>query len=214
MDSVSLTIDNVSVHTHKGAKILWAALDSGIYIPNLCALREKDEPSVSCRLCFVEIEGRPEPVLSCAETVQEGMIVTTKSPKVERLRRSAAELLLSAHNVECKQCFKNGKCELQRIAKHLKITLKPKNLRDLSTSFPLDDTHPKFFYDQSKCVLCGKCVEICHHHGLGILNFAYRGLGTRIFLSSIDLDSENFCMSCERCEKICPVGALIPKIMK
>jgi len=53
-----LTIDGKTVGAARGEKVLWAALDNDIYIPNLCAIREKSEPFASCRLCFVEIEGK------------------------------------------------------------------------------------------------------------------------------------------------------------
>ena len=65
MDIVNLTIDGVNIKALKGEKVLWAARDSGIYIPHLCALRQAEEPHAGCRLCFVEVEGRPGPVTSC-----------------------------------------------------------------------------------------------------------------------------------------------------
>ena len=58
MSTVSLTIDGQKVKARAGTRVLWAALDNGIYIPNLCAIRERTEPHASCRLCWVEIEGR------------------------------------------------------------------------------------------------------------------------------------------------------------
>ena len=61
MKTVSLSIDGEKIKAREGDKLLWAALDNGIYIPNLCALREASEPAASCRLCFVEIEGRNDP---------------------------------------------------------------------------------------------------------------------------------------------------------
>jgi bidirectional [NiFe] hydrogenase diaphorase subunit len=106
MDTVTLTIDGIPVKARRGEKVLWAALDAGIYIPNLCAIREAEQPFGGCRLCFVEIEGRPAPVTACTEEVAEGMVVHTESPRVERLRRTAAELLIAAHHVDCRACAK------------------------------------------------------------------------------------------------------------
>ncbi|MDY6912277.1 MAG: 2Fe-2S iron-sulfur cluster-binding protein, partial [Chloroflexota bacterium] len=57
MKKVSLNIDGQSITATEEQSILWAALDNDIYIPNLCAIREASEPSSSCRLCFVEVEG-------------------------------------------------------------------------------------------------------------------------------------------------------------
>ncbi|GAI00026.1 unnamed protein product, partial [marine sediment metagenome] len=62
MKTVSLTIDGKKIRAGEGEKVLWAALDNGIYIPNLCALRDASESPAACRLCFVEVEGRKQPV--------------------------------------------------------------------------------------------------------------------------------------------------------
>ena len=51
MRTVTLMIDGKTVTVPEGTSVLWAALDNGIYIPNLCAIREKETPSASCRLC-------------------------------------------------------------------------------------------------------------------------------------------------------------------
>jgi len=70
MKTVSFTIDGKRIIAPEGEKVLWAALDNGIYIPNLCGIREAEEPAASCRLCFVEIEGKKEPVTACTEPVK------------------------------------------------------------------------------------------------------------------------------------------------
>ena len=104
--TVSLTINDQKIRALDGEKILWAALDNGIYIPNLCAIREKSEPFAACRLCFVEIEGEDRPVTACTAPVGEGMVVNTKGAKALRLARTALELLLASHPVDCAHCLK------------------------------------------------------------------------------------------------------------
>ena len=89
MSKVSLTIDGREITARKGEKVLWAALDSGIYIPNLCAIREASEPWGGCRLCFVEIEGRRGPVTACTEPVADDMVVNTRGAGSLRLARTA-----------------------------------------------------------------------------------------------------------------------------
>lgn len=60
--TVSLTIDGKGIKAVRGEKILWAALDNGIYIPKLCTIREQNEPLAACRLCFIESKkANPEP---------------------------------------------------------------------------------------------------------------------------------------------------------
>ncbi len=205
---ITLIIDNRKVRAREGEKLLWVALDHGIYIPNLCAMREADPPFGGCRLCFVEIEGRRSPVAACSQRVEDGMVVRTDTPQVKRLRRTAFELLLSHHHLDCAHCPKNKKCELQRIAAHQGFKLKLERLRRIPRDLPVDSSHPLFTYDPNKCVICGKCVWVCQRHGVGAIDFAYRGLDTRV--STFDnmpmVDAK--CDSCLECVRVCPVGAL------
>ncbi len=187
------------------------ALDNSVYVPNLCAIREADLPFGACRLCFVEIEGRSSPVTACSEPVEEGMVVHTRTPRVDRLRRTAFELLLSHHHLDCRNCSKNKNCELQRIASRLGFKLKLQRFRPIPRSLPIDSSHPLFIYNPNKCVLCGKCVWVCQEHGIGAIDFAFRGIDTRV--STFDnvplIDSK--CDSCLQCVDVCPVGALVRK---
>jgi bidirectional [NiFe] hydrogenase diaphorase subunit len=187
------------------------ALDNSVYIPNLCAIREADLPFGACRLCFVEIEGRKSLVTACSEPVEEGMVVHTKTPRVDRLRRTAFELLLSHHHLDCRNCPKNKNCELQRIASRLGFKLKLQRFRPIPRSLPIDSSHPLFIFNPNKCVLCGKCVWVCQEHGIGAIDFAFRGIDTRV--STFDnvplIDSK--CDSCLQCVDVCPVGALVRK---
>lgn len=142
--NVSLTIDGNKLRANPGEKVLWAALDNDIFIPNLCAIREKREPFASCRLCFVEIEGKNVPVTACTTPVAEGMVVNTKGAKALRLAYTALELLLASHPVDCTHCPKSGSCELQRIAKHLGVKLKTKRFRKILSEPPIDSSSPLF----------------------------------------------------------------------
>jgi bidirectional [NiFe] hydrogenase diaphorase subunit len=205
---ITLSIDSREVRAKEGQKLLWAALDHGVYIPNLCAMREADLPFGGCRLCLVEIEGRRSPVAACSQQVEDGMVVRTDTPQVKRLRRTAFELLLSHHHLDCAHCPKNKKCELQRIATHQGFKLKLERLRRIPRDLPVDSSHPLFTYDPNKCVICGKCVWVCQRHGVGAIDFAYRGLDTRV--STFDnmpmVDAK--CDSCLECVMVCPAGAL------
>lgn len=215
MDTVNLIIDGIPIKARKREKILWAALDNGIYIPNLCAIRQADEPFGGCRLCFVQIEGQPDPVTACTEPVAERMVVHTDSPEVKRLCRTAAELLIAAECPDCAACAKNRHCELQRIAAHLGVKLKPKRLRRMPKSLPIDSSNPFFIRDPNKCVLCGKCLWACSEIvGADAIDFTFRGFDTVLRPFDIEPMIDERCESCGECVAICPVAALVAKDLR
>lgn len=212
MKTVSLIIDGKQVKTREGQKVLWAALDNGIYIPNLCAIRKATEPYGGCRLCFVEIEGRSVPVTACTEPVAEGMVVSTKGEKARRLARTALELLLASHPVDCAHCAKNRSCELQKLCYFLGVKLNAKRFRKLVHSYPIDSTCPQFVYDPNKCVLCGRCVWVCRERfGIGVLGFAHRGFNRIVTTFEDKPIAESGCHVCNDCIEVCPVGSLVFK---
>lgn len=208
---ITLIIDDIEVKAEEGTNLLWAALDNGLYIPNLCAIREAAPPLTSCRLCFVEIEGINTPVTSCSEKVKDGMVVHLNTPKVQRIRNTAFELLISHHHLDCAHCDKNRNCDLQNIAKKMGLKLKLERFHSIPRELPVDSTHPLFYYNPNKCILCGKCIWACHQEGSGILDFAFRGIDTIVttFAGLPLVDSG--CTSCLACVSVCPVGSLVLK---
>jgi bidirectional [NiFe] hydrogenase diaphorase subunit len=202
-------VDNREIEAPEGKTVLQACLDNGIYIPNLCYLETMDTLSASCRMCFVEIEGERQPVTSCTAIVKENMVVKTDTETVRQLQRTGLRLLLSVHDVDCKNCHANKKCELQNIAKFLKVGLKPKPLERYLKEVEIDDTHPLLIHYPNRCVLCGKCVHICKgQHNQSVLTFAKRGFDSIVSTYSsaeAPLLTEK---RCEACVNACPVGAL------
>ena len=210
MRPVSLKIDGQQITANKGDNLLRVALDNGIYIPNLCAIHDNPEIAASCRLCFVEVSGRTQPVTACTETVIEGMEVNTMGIVALRLARHGFELLMASHALDCAHCLKSGSCELQHIAHHLGIKLKSKRLRELRRNLPVDDSHPQIRYDPNKCVLCGRCVWMCREQlDIGTLGFAYRGFGRMVTTFEDEPLVKTGCDQCAECVKVCPTGALL-----
>lgn len=207
---LKISIDNRKIETNEGENLLQVCLQNDIYIPNLCYIKGMVLPSASCRLCFVEVQGENAPLPSCTLKVKEGMVINTDTEAVRELQRTALKLLLSTHNVDCAHCPANKKCELQKIARLLKIGLKSKQFEKYLKDTEVDRTHPLLDYYPNRCVLCGKCVYICNEKSdRPPLSFAKRGLETIIsFYGEEDTSS---CQSCKACVDICPVSALVLK---
>ncbi len=201
-----MVIDGREIEAEEGEKVLHVALRNEIFIPNLCDLSQINDSFAGCRLCFVAVEGKPKPVTSCTEPVQHGMVVQTDTEMVRRLQSSALRLLISAHHIDCKNCYANRRCKLQEMAKKLGVKLKIEGLRDLSKRDPLDFTLGSVVNDQNKCVLCGACVRLCRNEGKEAFHFSQRGIRTRISAFAQNEDPGLL----KKCLDTCPVGALIP----
>ncbi len=100
MSSVQLTIDGRTIAASPGSNLLEQSIQNGIDIPHLC-YDPRLKPFGACRLCFVEVKGRPQPVPACSLTVQAGMVVETNTAAVRDLRKTALELLLAEHCGDC-----------------------------------------------------------------------------------------------------------------
>ena len=209
MTQVTITVDGREVKAEAGSRLLWAILDAGIWVPNLCAIRELEPPDGGCRLCWVEVQGREKPVTSCTQPVFDKMVVRTRSQAVDRLVRAGFEMLLSTHRLDCKDCPGNRRCALQEIAKQRKIPLAGKRLSKIEPDFPVDLSRADLGLNPNHCVLCGKCVYVCNHElKKGVLDIANRGLESVISTFDGEPLSEQDCGDCTRCAEVCPVHAI------
>jgi formate dehydrogenase alpha subunit len=209
MGRVTLTIDGKEIQTWQGATILETALENKIYIPHLCAHPDL-KPAGSCRVCLVELDNG-QFVTSCRTPVKEGMVVETKNPEIDRVRRPIIEMIIANHHMDCRNCLKKGQCELQRIMAHMKIDKQKirQNMRLPATGMPVDETNPFFIRDPNKCILCGICVRTCQEIAkVHAIDFAGRGNTSKIATFSDKVIARSKCVSCGECVIRCPVGAL------
>lgn len=208
--TVSIQVDDRTLHVQKGMSLLQACLENGIYIPNLCYLESAPQRHASCRMCFVAVEGCDTPVTACTLTVKQGLVVRTDTPEVRELQRAGLKMLLSTHEIDCKHCPANRRCALQEMARFLKTGLTSKPLaRHLKKADPTV-LFDRVVYYPNRCVLCGRCVQVCRMtHAQPLLTFAGRGMNTIISAYGVaDKDWEG-CRQCHACVLACPVGALV-----
>ena len=203
-------IDNIKVRAEEGITILDAAKKVGIKIPTLCAMPELGFTPGSCRICVVEVVGMPALVASCAYPVKEGLNIYTNNKRVVRARKMTLEFLLANHPLDCMTCEKSGSCILEDLAYDLGI--KKSRFEQNKKEITIDNNNPFIVRELDKCVLCGRCVEICNEiQQSNILDFGYRGIKTEIIVDGgVDLKNSN-CVFCGQCVAVCPVGALTDK---
>lgn len=206
---VNITIDGQELSVPNSYTVLEAAREAGIDIPTLCYLKDINEVG-ACRVCVVEVEGARNLVASCVQPISDGMVIKTHSKRVRRSRKTNLELLLANHDRECLTCNKNGSCELQTLSDELGVS--DRNFEGVKREGHFDDLSASVVRDSSKCILCGRCVNVCKQtQGVGILDFVNRGFETVVAPAFEMSLTEVPCISCGQCINVCPVGALTEK---
>ncbi len=206
---ITLQIDGKEVKTTKGATVLRAAQEAGIYVPTLCA-DEDLEPYGGCRLCVVEIDGVRGQPTSCTTPAANGMVVRTQTPAVEKIRKTAVELMLSDHPMDCLICVKNQRCDLQKVAAYVGID--QYRFKHTTRAVQIDSSSRFFERNLNKCILCAKCARVCGEvRGVGAVDVAFRGFSSVMAAFGNRPIFYSNCISCGACVSKCPVGALYLK---
>lgn len=215
---VTLTIDGQAVTVPEGTSIMRAAMEMGTKIPKLCATDMVDAFG-SCRLCLVEIEGRPGTPASCTTPVAPGLSVKTQTPRLKQLRKGVMELYISDHPLDCLTCAANGDCELQDMAgavglREVRYGMDGANhfKPDSPLALPKDESNPYFTYDPAKCIVCSRCVRACEEvQGTFALTIEGRGFDSRVSPGQHDSFMDSDCVSCGACVQACPTATLQEK---
>ncbi|MBQ8228428.1 MAG: iron hydrogenase small subunit [Clostridia bacterium] len=206
MEMVNIKINGMPLSVPNGSTILEAARYAGIDIPTLCYMKEINEIG-ACRICMVEVKGARSLVSACVFPVNEGMEIFTNSEKVRKSRKTTLELILSTHNRECLSCVRSGNCELQALCLEYGVD-NPGRFDGAQPEYGFDASMPHMVRDNSKCVLCRRCVAACANQAVSVIGANARGFDTHIG-SAFELDINNFaCIACGQCIVNCPTGAL------
>jgi NADP-reducing hydrogenase subunit HndD len=203
---VRAKINDIEVIVEDGATILDAAKNVQVNIPTLC--KHPDLlPTAACGICIVKIKGSNKMLRSCCTPIEESMDIITHDDELQDIRRNAIELILSNHPNDCLQCARNNNCELQRLASDFGIreVSFPQFLRQI----PNDDSTKTIALVPEKCILCGRCVQVCQKmQDVWALSFLERGHNTRISAAGDIELAESPCIRCGQCSAHCPTGAI------
>lgn len=234
---MKITINGKTIEAEGQQTVLEVARENGYVIPSLCD-HPRLEPFSGCRLCIVEIKGRRGYVPSCSTYIEEGMEVKTDSPALRKMRRQIMELILIEHpsaclvctekencdefkstirkvgeTTGCVLCSNNGRCELQDVVEALKIDRV--SFPAVYRNFEVKKGDPFFDRNYNLCILCGRCVRICHEvRGASTITFIARGseevVGTALDKPLIEAG----CQFCGACVDVCPTGALVERTLR
>jgi predicted molibdopterin-dependent oxidoreductase YjgC len=129
-------------------------------------------------------------------------VIHTRSPNVERARRTILEMLASAVDLseapDVSAMLASYDCHPERFAGG--ATRMPPRL----------DDNPVYLRDYAKCVLCWRCVQVCAEDAqyTYALTFGGRGFHTSIATFFDRPMPETTCVFCGQCVGVCPTGAL------
>ncbi len=210
-NTIKLSINGYPIEVNEGTTMLEAANEAGIIIPTLCHHKDLCVAG-NCRVCVVEVSGQKRLSAACATPCEEGMEVLTNSLKVRNARKHIIELLLSEHNADCTKCYKNGNCELQKLASAYKIMTQ--DFIELAPlhKYSIDMYSPSIIKDDSKCIRCQRCVRTCAElQGVNALTVANKGSEMRITTFFEKSMNAVVCTNCGQCVNHCPTGALVEK---
>lgn len=203
-----LMVNGQSVVVDGEKSVLEVVRKAGVDVPTLCYHPELTIHG-ACRLCMVEIQNRGI-VAACHTPPEAGMVITTHSATLRRVRKMALELLLARHDRECTSCSRSGHCSLQNLAHRFGVS-DVRFKQESDEHMPIDRSSI-IVRDPNKCILCGECVRICGEvQTIGVYAFTHRGAKMQV-TTAFDQDlAETDCVHCGQCAAICPTGALVIK---
>ena len=205
-----ITINGNEIQFSGDPTILEVATENHIDISTLCFLEECSDIG-TCGVCVVEIQGEDQLLKACVAKAEDGMIVETKTPKVEEEIKSRLSAILDKHNFKCGPCKRKENCELLKlIIKHRARASKPFIVKDPQEY--IDDRSKSIVIDRSKCVMCGRCVEACKNKtNTESIKFQTKDNKDVIGTESFKCFDDTKCLLCGQCVIACPVDALYEK---
>ncbi len=158
-------------------------------------------------MCLVEIKGARAWAAACVQPAGDGMEVFTNTPALRQARKTTLELILSNHRQDCLSCVRSTDCELQALCREYGVD--QNKFQNSSRTPELDESAVHLIRDNSKCILCRRCVAVCQKNQfVGVIGPNERGYDTHI-ASAFDMPlASTACINCGQCISVCPVGAL------
>lgn len=187
---VTFEIDGKQVKARSGATVLEAAREADIDIPTLC-VHERLVPYGACRVCSVEVEsgGKVKVVASCGYPAEDGLVVRTRSPRIDKIRKLLLELVAP-------QATFQGEVSGE--------------LRKLADEYGADIHRfdERLQVESKRCILCGLCVRYCDEVlAVPAIGFVGRGIDRRVVFFP-EKAARVFAGGMEWAVEVCPTGKI------
>jgi len=156
-DTITLTIDGVETTVPAGMRVIEAAERVGVVIPRYCYHPGIPTRPAQCRMCLVEVEGRPKLEPSCTLQAQDEMVVHTASDVAEKARQAVIEFLLVDHPLDCPICDAAGQCTLQDYA--FVTNQLESRVNEAKRVMGRDRVADDILYFADRCIVCTRCVR-------------------------------------------------------
>ncbi len=196
---------------------------NGIRIPTLCHHPDLLPSEGICRMCFVETNQSKGLVAACVRKVSESLEVFTETENVNKARKLNLELLWADHAGKCAKCQRNGRCELQNLAKVYDVDefkfvprrgeLKSRDELDLVkdnwSHVVVDGENPCLKRNSEYCVECRRCVRVCRDlQAIEALGMNFKSSRTNV---GTPYERELDCIFCGQCAVVCPTAAIVER---
>lgn len=203
---ISITINDRPVSVRSTATVLQACDSVGVDVPRFC-YHERLSVAGNCRICLVEVQKSPKPVVACARPVSPNIVIYTNTPLVRKAREAVLEFLLLNHPLDCPICDQGGECDLQEEARAFGSD-RGRNF-DGKRSVEDKECGPVVKTIITRCIHCTRCVRFAAEvAGIEALGSFGRGEDTEIggyIPSFIRTELSGNLVD------LCPVGALTSK---
>lgn len=206
----TITINENKFEFNDKDTILKIAKKNNIDIPTLCFLEECSNIG-QCGVCLVEIEGQGKLARACAMRAKDGMVVKTKSDRIDEEIKACVSGLLDKHEFKCGPCGRKENCEFLKLVIKTKARAS-KPFKVLDKSEYIDSRSRAIEFDRSKCVTCGRCIASCRTNTkTNTLKFHRVNGERRIGTEGFKCFDDTNCLLCGQCISACPVDALREK---
>jgi len=207
VSNISITVDGKSYDVPENINLVEALSQNDIRVPTLCWYKGMDECLGTCRVCTVNVNGRPS--AACTLKTQKDMQIEFETEELKDLRRSVIELLFVEGNHYCPSCEKSGDCLLQALAQDMEMS--HSRFPYEFNNYELDYSGKNILLERNRCVHCKRCTELfSDDDGHKVFSFIGKGSETRVVFDH-EREEKLSPHKAKEAMDLCPVGAILVK---